>query len=82
MGLACLLACDWPRLLAVWRALWENETVCPGITVSVTVGDGCQPPPRYSWVGRTARCPQFAGPFPYGPPPNRTCQISRHPALW
>src|ERR1700734_517512 len=27
------------------------------------------------WVGRTARCPQFAGPFPCGPPPNRTCQF-------
>ena len=37
---------------------------------------------KNGWVGRTARCPQFAGPFPYGPPPNRTCQLSRHPALW
>ena len=31
--------------------------------------------PKVGWVGRTARCPQFAGPFPYGPPPNRTCQF-------
>jgi hypothetical protein len=40
---------------------------------------GCH---RDGWVGRTARFPQFAGPFPYGPPPNRTCRLSRHPALW
>ena len=38
------------------------------------------PPERAAhvcWVGRTAMCPQFAGPFPYGPPPNPLCGI-RH----
>jgi hypothetical protein len=28
-----------------------------------------------------ARCPLFAGPFPCGPPPNRTCRFPWHPAL-
>lgn len=33
------------------------------------------------WVDRAARCPHCAGPFLHGLPPNRTCQLSRHPAL-
>jgi hypothetical protein len=55
-------------------ALADSMTVAISMTQSCTHANG--------WVGRTARFPQFAGPFPYGPPPNRTCQLSRHPALW
>ena len=33
------------------------------------------------WVGHAARCLFMSGPFPRGLPPNRTCPLSRHPAL-